>query len=80
MLTIIGCGNPNRSDDGVGIRVAQRLAAYVRDKDLQDVRVFDAGTDGMSVMFQARGAERLDPGSRHPAQERGKRLPIIPGS
>ena len=26
MLTIIGCGNANRRDDAIGVRVARRLA------------------------------------------------------
>lgn len=58
MYTVIGCGNLNRSDDGVGVVVARRLmprCAPWRDR----VRVFDAGTGGMEVMFQARGATRL---------------------
>jgi hydrogenase maturation protease len=58
-LTIVGCGNLNRCDDGVGVVVAQRLARYVRARNRSDVRVFDAGTDGMAVMFRARGARRL---------------------
>ena len=53
---IIGCGNPNRSDDGLGPAVATRLRAT----DLPPgVAVFDAGTDGMAVMYRARGVERL---------------------
>lgn len=59
MLTLIGCGNSNRSDDGVGVFVAQALQAYLRLRPRDDVRVFDAGTGGMDVMFQARGASRL---------------------
>lgn len=59
MLTIIGCGNLNRCDDGAGIVVARRLAAYVQARNRTDVQVFDAGTDGMSVMFRARGADQL---------------------
>jgi hydrogenase maturation protease len=59
MLTIVGCGNLNRSDDGVGVIVAQRLGDYVERQGRTDVRVFDAGTDGMGVMFRARGSERL---------------------
>lgn len=59
MLTIIGCGNTNRSDDGVGVYVAQQLQAWLRDDPRQNVRVFDAGTGGMEVMFQARGANAL---------------------
>jgi hydrogenase maturation protease len=59
MLTIIGCGNSNRSDDGVGVFVAQALQDYLRRRPRADVRVFDAGTAGMEVMFQARGARKL---------------------
>lgn len=59
MLTIIGCGNSNRSDDGVGAFVARALQEYLRRLPRENVRVFDAGTDGMEVMFQARGATKL---------------------
>lgn len=59
MLTIIGCGNSNRSDDGVGVVVAQALQRYLQQQPRSDVRVFDAGTAGMDVMFQARGARKL---------------------
>ena len=59
MLSIIGCGNPNRQDDGAGVYVAQQL---LKDPDIQscpNVQVFDAGTSGMDVMFQARGSDFL---------------------
>ena len=59
MLVVIGCGNSNRSDDGVGVFVAQALLQQLQSKPRSDVRVFDAGTGGMEVMFQARGAARL---------------------
>lgn len=59
MLCVIGCGNSTRSDDGVGVYVAQTLREYLRLNPRPDVRVFDAGTGGMDVMFQARGANRL---------------------
>ncbi len=59
MLTIIGCGNSTRSDDGVGVFVAQALQAYLRENPRDDVRVFDAGTSGMEVMFQAAGTRQL---------------------
>jgi hydrogenase maturation protease len=59
MLCVIGCGNSNRSDDGVGVYVAQNLLAFLRRHPEPRVRVFDAGTGGMDVMFQARGARRL---------------------
>jgi hydrogenase maturation protease len=59
MLTIIGCGNLNRSDDGVGVIVARRLIDWVNAHGMAEVAVFDAGTAGMDVMFRARGAKRL---------------------
>lgn len=59
MLAVIGCGNSNRSDDGVGVFVAQSLQQRLRSNPRDDVRVFDAGTGGMEVMFQARGASKL---------------------
>lgn len=59
MLTIIGCGNTNRSDDGVGVFVAQALQEHPRARRREDVRVFDAGTNGMQVMFEAVGIRQL---------------------
>ncbi|MCK9194602.1 MAG: hydrogenase maturation protease, partial [Nevskia sp.] len=53
MLCIIGCGNPTRSDDGVGVYVAQQLQAQLPAQTR--VRVYDTGTNGMEVMFKARG-------------------------
>ncbi len=56
ILAIIGCGNPNRGDDGVGPEVIARL----RDRHLPEgVNLYDAGTDGMGVMYRARGASNL---------------------
>jgi hydrogenase maturation protease len=57
-IAIIGCGNPNRSDDGVGPEVVQALASRAVCKDSR-VRLLDAGTDGMAVMFAARGCRTL---------------------
>ncbi|MDJ0796059.1 MAG: hydrogenase maturation protease [Calothrix sp. MO_167.B12] len=59
MLTIIGCGNLNRSDDAVGVIVAQQLQKYLAQKPHPHVRVYDCGTAGMEVMFQARGSTKL---------------------
>ena len=56
LTAVIGCGNPNRSDDGVGPYVINLL----RERDLRTgVSVFDAGTDGMGVMYRARGCRQL---------------------
>ncbi|MBD2628046.1 hydrogenase maturation protease [Trichormus variabilis] len=59
MLTIIGCGNLNRNDDAVGVIIAQRLQQYLAQNLHPNIRVFDCGTAGMEVMFQARGSEKL---------------------
>jgi hydrogenase maturation protease len=60
MLTIIGCGNANRCDDGVGVQVVQELRRQLANRPSRsDVRVFDAGTAGFEVMFQARGTAKL---------------------
>jgi hydrogenase maturation protease len=59
MLTIIGCGNLNRNDDAVGVIIAQRLQQYLAQNPHPNVRIFDCGTAGMEVMFQARGSEKL---------------------
>ena len=53
MLTIIGCGNSNRSDDGVGVVVVQSSQRHLRARPCNNVRAFDAGTGGMEVMIQA---------------------------
>lgn len=59
LLTIIGCGNLNRSDDAVGVVIVQRLQQYLAQNPHPHVQVFDCGTAGMEVMFQARGSEEL---------------------
>lgn len=59
MRVVIGCGNLNRSDDAAGVRVVQRLRERLGSDLPADLRLFDAGTGGMEVMFQARGARQL---------------------
>jgi hydrogenase maturation protease len=59
MLTIIGCGNLNRNDDAVGVIIAQRLQKYLTENPHPHVQVYDCGTAGMEVMFQARGSKQL---------------------
>lgn len=55
MLTVIGCGNPVRSDDGAGIEVIRRLRTYIDGRNTL-VRLIDAGTSGIEVMYQVKGA------------------------
>ena len=59
VFVVIGCGNLNRSDDAVGVRVIQQLRIAFGGTLPGGVRLFDAGTGGMEVMFQARGAKVL---------------------
>lgn len=54
-LAVIGCGNPARRDDGVGIEVVRELRRCA----VEGVDLIDAGTSGMDVMFRVRGAERV---------------------
>ena len=58
MIAVVACGNPNRSDDGVGLAVLQLLKRRGLDRDPL-VRLLDAGTDGMAAMFAARGCRAL---------------------
>jgi len=57
IIAVVGCGNPNRRDDGVGPQVIRTLKE--RQLDGMGVRLLDAGTDGMAVMFSARGCSSL---------------------
>ena len=58
MIVVMGCGNAARSDDGVGPEVVRLLSQGALAGDSR-VRLLDAGTDGMAVMFAARGCASL---------------------
>jgi hydrogenase maturation protease len=59
LVAVVGCGNPNRSDDGAGSRVVSRLREHGLGSSEGEVLLLDAGTDGMAVMFGARGCTSL---------------------
>jgi hydrogenase maturation protease len=59
MIAVIGCGNSNRSDDGVAAEVLRQLATRGLADRTPAVKLLDAGTDGMAVMFAARGCQSL---------------------
>ena len=59
MIAVIGCGNANRTDDAAGLEVVKLLKASPVLGKRSDVRLLDAGTDGMAVMFAARGCTTL---------------------
>ncbi len=55
-LVIVGCGNPVRSDDGVG----PRLIRYLWERGLPPhVKLVDGGTSGIDVIFHMEGAEQV---------------------
>jgi hydrogenase maturation protease len=58
-VAVIACGNPTRTDDGVGAEVLRRLAASGQCGDPGRVKLLDAGTDGVAVVFAARGCRQL---------------------
>jgi hydrogenase maturation protease len=53
---IIGLGNPLRGDDGVGVRVAQALAAQALPSS---VEVMDGGTQGLGIVSLLEGRQRV---------------------
>jgi len=57
VIAVVGCGNPTRQDDGVGQHVIHTLKS--RKLGATNVKLLDAGTDGMAVMFSARGCSSL---------------------
>jgi hydrogenase maturation protease len=59
MIAVIGCGNANRTDDAAGLEVVRLLDDRGTLSGRSDVRLLDAGTDGMAVMFAARGCTTL---------------------
>jgi hydrogenase maturation protease len=59
MIAVIGCGNSNRQDDGVGPSVVRALLDRRLDERFDGVRLIDAGTDGIAAMFAAKGCQSL---------------------
>jgi hydrogenase maturation protease len=53
---VIGLGNSLRGDDGVGVRVAQILAAQALP---DDVEVVDGGTQGLGIVNLMEGRQRV---------------------
>lgn len=59
MHVIIGCGNPHRQDDGVGVLVTKRLPKFFSPQAAATVRIIEAGTRGIDVLSEAQGARSL---------------------
>ncbi len=59
-ITIIGCGNINRSDDGAGIAVITALKElYKNNTPSKSIKLVDAGTDGMSILMETEISDQL---------------------
>jgi hydrogenase maturation protease len=58
MMFVIGCGNLNREDDGVGVVVVRRLST-AHGKSSDRFKILDAGAGGIDIMFEARSADKL---------------------
>lgn len=54
---ILGFGNPVRSDDAIGVYVANELKQRLNDRD--DVSVFDMGTSAFEILFQLKGHQKI---------------------
>jgi hydrogenase maturation protease len=54
-VAVVGCGNIVRGDDGVGVAAVHALA---RESLPDHVKLVDAGTGGMDVLFHIEGARR----------------------
>lgn len=55
-IAIIGCGNPNRSDDGIGPYIIKTLQ---KQKLPENVALYDAGTNGMEVIYRIKDIHHL---------------------
>jgi hydrogenase maturation protease len=56
-ILIICLGNPLMRDEGIGIRLASELSAYLVDNP--DIEIKDLGTGGLSVMHAIEGREKI---------------------
>ncbi|MBN1766246.1 MAG: hydrogenase maturation protease [Sedimentisphaerales bacterium] len=56
-IVIIGLGNILMSDEGIGVRVAQKLQTC--EGVLQDVEVIEAGTAGMGILHAIAGRQKV---------------------
>ena len=54
---VLGFGNPVRSDDAIGVYVANELKRLLSDRE--DVSVFDMGTSAFEILFQLNGHQRI---------------------
>ncbi|MEO6168050.1 MAG: hydrogenase maturation protease [Chitinophagales bacterium] len=54
---ILGFGNPVRSDDAIGVYVANELLKQLNDRE--GMSVFDMGTSAFEILFKLKGHQRI---------------------
>jgi hydrogenase maturation protease len=54
---ILGFGNPVRSDDAIGVYVANELQKQLQHR--ADITVFDMGTSAFETLFKLKGHQRI---------------------
>ena len=58
VIRILGCGSPLMGDDGVGIRIVEKLTAMAEsDERLADVEILDVGVCGLDLLGYLDGAD-----------------------
>lgn len=55
--SIMGFGNPVRSDDGIGMYVIEKLAQQLSNKS--EISIFDMGTNAFEVLFKLKGHQKI---------------------
>ena len=55
--SVLGFGNPVRSDDGVGVYVIEQLQKHLGNKE--HIQLFDMGTSAFEVLFKLRGTQKI---------------------
>lgn len=55
--SILGFGNPVRSDDAIGVYVVNELQKRLQHRD--DISVFDMGTSAFETLFKLKESQRL---------------------
>lgn len=54
---ILGFGNPVRSDDAIGVYVANELKQHLKNRE--DISVFDMGTSAFETLFKLKGHKKI---------------------
>ena len=58
LIKVIGFGNIFMGDDGIGIRIIERLRQDKGFKDIDNIELIDGGTSGIDLIFILQQAEK----------------------